>query len=259
MGTLFLSERRVVLSFNGEENAERDQPVGTPQGSPVSPVLSAIYTSPLLCKPRAADGCTLGMYVDDGIIFAQGRDWDTVTEALKAQYVICEEWLVRNNLAIEPEKTELIFFRSPRAKKNLPPDRLTIPATATSPSYRVNPKPTIRYLGFFINHKLDWKPHVEIMCNRARASIKALQILGSTHRGLSMANWRLVFNAVCLPVLSYGCTLWFKRKRNLGLTKMVQQVINDGVKLISGAFARHPESLFTSSRGCPRHISTWTN
>jgi hypothetical protein len=143
----FLSERRVVLSFNGEENAERDQPVGTPQGSPVSPVLSAIYTSPLLCKPRAADGCTLGMYVDDGIIFAQGRDWDTVTEALKAQYVICEEWLVRNNLAIEPEKTELIFFRSPRAKKNLPPDRLTIPANATSPSYRVNPKPTMWYWG----------------------------------------------------------------------------------------------------------------
>jgi hypothetical protein len=53
VGTLtFLSEQRVTLSFNGEENAERDQPVGTPQGSPVSPVLSAIYTSPLLCKPR---------------------------------------------------------------------------------------------------------------------------------------------------------------------------------------------------------------
>jgi hypothetical protein len=38
------------------------------------------------------------MYVDDGIIFAQGRSWDTVMEALKVQYVICEEWLVQNNL-----------------------------------------------------------------------------------------------------------------------------------------------------------------
>jgi hypothetical protein len=195
------------------------------------------------------------MYVDDGIIFAQGRDWDTVTEALKAQYVICEEWLVRNNLAIEPEKTELIFFRPPRAKKNPPPDRLTIPATATSPSYRVNPKPTIRYLGFFINHKLDWKPHVEIMCNRTRASIKALQILGSTHRGLSMANWRLVFNAVCLPVLSYSCTLWFKRKCNFGLTKMVQQVINNGVKLIASAFRTAPrEPLHELTRVPPAYF-----
>jgi hypothetical protein len=236
----FLSERRVILSFNGEENVERDQLVGTPQGSLVLPVLLAIYTSPLLCKPMAADGCTLGMYVDDRIIFAQGRDWDTVTEALKAQYVICEEWLVQNNLAIEPEKTKLIFFRSPQARKDLPPDRLTTPATAMSPAYRVNPKPTIQYLGFFINHKLDWKPHVEIMCNQACASIKALQILGSMHCGLSMANWRLVFNAVCLPVLSYGCTLWFKHKHNLGLTKMVQQVINNRVKLIAGAFRTAP-------------------
>ena len=55
-----------------------------------------------------------------------------------------------------------------------------------------------------------------------------------------MANWRLVFNAVCLPVLAYGSILWFKRKRNFGLTKMVQQVINDGVKLIAGAFRTAP-------------------
>ena len=58
--------------------------------------------------------------------------------------------------------------------------------------YRVTPKPVVRYLGFFLHFRLDWDPHVTIMCNRARASLKALQVLGNTHRGLSMANWRLV-------------------------------------------------------------------
>jgi hypothetical protein len=141
--------------------------------------------------------------------------------------------------AIEPEKTELIFIHPLHAKKNLP---LNYPSNGNlPPTYRVNPKLTIQYLGFFINHKLNWKSLMEIMCNCAQASIKVLQILGSTHCRLSMANWRLVFNAICLPVLSYGCTLWFKHKCNLGLTKMVQQVINDGVKLITGAFCMAPQ------------------
>ena len=91
--------------------------MGTPQGSPVSPVLSALYTSPLLKIPIAAEGCTLGMYVDDGVIFAEGLDWASVYRKLADQYRVCEDWLRRNNLAIEPEKSELICFRSLGARK----------------------------------------------------------------------------------------------------------------------------------------------
>ena len=106
----FLQDRKVELTFNGQTTQEQDQPVGTLQGSPVSPVLSAIYTSPLLTIPMVADGCTLGMYVDDGVIFAEGPDWALVNTTLREQYRVCDEWLRRNNLAIKPEKTELIYF-----------------------------------------------------------------------------------------------------------------------------------------------------
>jgi hypothetical protein len=70
------------------------------------------------------------------------------------------------------------------------------------------------------------------MCNRARTSIKALQVLGNSIRGLSMANWRLVLNAVCLPVLTYGSQLWFLTGAAKGLTNMVRQV--------TGAFRTAP-------------------
>ena len=149
---------------------------------------------------------------------------------------MCDEWLRRNNLAIEPEKTELIYFRSPWARSDLPPDRLYLPDPVHHSYYRVTPKPTIQYLGFFINHKMDWTPHVDTICNRARASLKALQVLGNTHHGLSMANWRLVFNAICLPVLSYGCQLWANSRKYKMLVKTVQGVFNEGVKVISRAF-----------------------
>jgi hypothetical protein len=78
------------------------------------------------------------------------------------------------------------------------------------------------------------------MCNRARASIKALQVLGNSIRGLSMANWRLVLNAVCLPVLSYGSQLWYLTGAAKGLINMVQRVQNDMVKQVTGVFHTAP-------------------
>ena len=114
--------------------------------------------------------------------------------------------------------------------------------------YWVTPKPIMQYLRFFLHFCLDWEPHVTIMCNRARASLKALQVLGNTHRGLSMANWHLVFNAVCLPVLSYGCQLWATSHKYKSLCARAQLVFNEGVCLISGAFRTAPQE--------PLHVLT---
>ena len=58
---------------------------------------------------------SLGMYVDDGLLFACAEEWADVTTLLRAQYSVCEEWLRRSGLAIEPDKTELLFFQKPYA------------------------------------------------------------------------------------------------------------------------------------------------
>jgi hypothetical protein len=145
----FLTERKVTLSLNMTKSEERSQlPVGTLQGSPVSPVLSALYTLPLLNKPGEWNNSSLGMYVDDGVIFAHGPDWETVNRLLKARYQVCEDWLRRAGIAIEPDKTELIYFRRPWARNELTPTRLYL-ADPPNSTYTALPKPTVRYLGFF--------------------------------------------------------------------------------------------------------------
>lgn len=118
----------------------------------------------------------------------------------------------------------------------LPPlSHILLPDPSINSYYVVQSVNTVRYLGFHTNHKLDWSTHINIMCNRACASLEALQLLGNSVRRLSAANWRLVYNALCLPVLTYGCQLWFTGQQKT-LVKKLQAVQNEGVKIIAGAF-----------------------
>ena len=62
----------------------------------------------------------------------------------------------------------------------------------------------LRYLGFFINHKLKWTTYVTTMAMRAQSTIKSISLLGNSVRGLDFMNWRRVYNALIMPVLTYG-------------------------------------------------------
>jgi hypothetical protein len=117
----FLANRKVCLRFNNITSDQREQPVGVPQGSPLSPVLSIAYTSPLLSKMGRWNNSSLGMYIDDGILFTCAEEWTDVERLLRAQYTVCDEWLRCSGLAIKPDKTELLFFQKPYECDPMPP------------------------------------------------------------------------------------------------------------------------------------------
>ena len=89
----FLKDCTVKLWFNSITSDPFNFAVGTPQGSPVSPVLSIIYTSPLLHKMRNWTNSSLGMYVDDGAIFTCGQSWPSIAKTMRDCYEICVKWL----------------------------------------------------------------------------------------------------------------------------------------------------------------------
>jgi hypothetical protein len=80
--SLFLADRRVKLHFNNILSEECTQLVRVPQGSPLSPVLSIAYTAPLLGKMANWNNSSLGMYVDDGLLFACAEEWEDIAKIL---------------------------------------------------------------------------------------------------------------------------------------------------------------------------------
>ena len=235
----FLKDYTVRLKFNSKILDPFDYTVGTPQGSPVSPVLSTIYTSPLLHKMKHWNKASLGRYIDDRVIFACGWNWDQVKSTMHNSYQECVDWLMRAGLNVKPEKTELIFFWK-RGDREEPPHHIHLPNPTLNTDYQVQAANTLRYLSFFFDSCLNWSHHIKVICNRARMSLKALQLLGNSVRGLDEASWRLAYNAICLPVLTYGCQLWYSGKQVM-LVKKLQMVQNDAVKIILGTFRTTPQ------------------
>jgi hypothetical protein len=85
---------------------------GTPQGSPLSPILSAIYTANLLNASKQWEHSDLTMYIDDGMIYA-------VATKARDRFHEVLAWLYRNGLDTDPAKTELMTFKKRTANRDL--------------------------------------------------------------------------------------------------------------------------------------------
>ena len=92
---------------------------GTPQGSLLSPILSALYTSSLLEMAKQWDHSDLSLYIDDGAIYSVSNTLIAATERTMKYHGEVLTWLQDNGLAINPSKSELITFTKKHANQDL--------------------------------------------------------------------------------------------------------------------------------------------
>jgi hypothetical protein len=169
--------------------------------------------------------------------------YGSVTAASKATrlYEQAASWLFDVGLRLDPEKTEFMIFCTRHVERHFGPHipRLALQDPSNG-EYSIKTSKVVRYLGIYFNPTLSWKEHVSIMASRARSSLAALGVLGNSVRGLDFANWRKVYLAVILPILTYGSPIWFTDIRQKGLVQPLQVAQNQACRRLSGAFHTTP-------------------
>jgi len=126
--------------------------IGIGQGSALSPILSALYLTPIIktFKKRIKNlnkeiPIDILLFVDNRLLISQEKSYSLSNSFLLCSYNIISKILIDASLIMEHNKTEVFHFMRARHPPN-PSINLT---SIGGPI--INPKPIWRYLGFFFD------------------------------------------------------------------------------------------------------------
>jgi len=122
----FLVKRKTNYTWNESSSQMFEVNVGVGQGSTLSPILSALYLSPLLyiLEKRLKTlkiPVSLLSFVDDGLLISQNKSIDISNSQLFCSYNILSSLLDKFGLNIEHSKTETFHFNRSHGTFNPPP------------------------------------------------------------------------------------------------------------------------------------------
>ena len=105
-----MTERQVAMSFDGTTLPSVQKPdFGTPQGSPISPILATIFAG-IVIQQYNHPGSNLLAYVDNHLLIMVSNSVITNCRELGKAYQHLNTLFGQINLNIEPVKTEAIHF-----------------------------------------------------------------------------------------------------------------------------------------------------
>jgi len=195
----FLSKRQCRLIFQGPPKAFCPVTVGTPQGSPISPLLCVVYVASL--HPAIPQGLAIS-YVDDLTITVGSDPVNSSIRALEYYFSIIQRQGADLGAAFSVAKTKLIHCRKPKDRSDVSFTPIVINDVLFAPTQAV------RWLGYWLTPTLHSSVHFLRRLALAKASFATIRQLSAAGKGLS--SWckkKLVFSAI-LPIIIYGCDLF---------------------------------------------------
>ena len=167
----FLSQRSCRLLFQGSPRIFSPVQVGTPQGSPVSPLLFVLYVSALhIDIPK---GVTLS-YVDDFGLTAASLSYRTNIRILQKAFGVIRAKARAREVEFGVPKTELIHWRTP--KKRDPPGSGSAPPICLDGQV-FRSLPCVRWLGYWLAADLSSSHHFTRRLALAQAAFATVKRL----------------------------------------------------------------------------------
>ncbi|RAL64496.1 hypothetical protein DID88_001971 [Monilinia fructigena] len=174
---------------------------GTPQGSPLSPVLYMLYLAELLNQDQAL---RFG-YADDIALYRIGSTLEENVTAITQDVRRIEAWGLANKVAFAPEQLEMMHFtrrRHAHAPEAVISPTLTIQPTTSAPGD--TKQPALRWLGVWLDRKLTFKRHIAERVEKARKVALHIKHLANTVHGSPAASLRKATITCVMPSLLYG-------------------------------------------------------
>ncbi|EDO03066.1 hypothetical protein SS1G_05545 [Sclerotinia sclerotiorum 1980 UF-70] len=258
----FLTGRRVRIRLEGVITKEYPVACGTPQGSPLSPILYMLYLAELLNR----DKDTQFGYADDISIFHCSKDFSTNAKVLQRRVRKIIKWGEDNKISFAPEKFELLHITRRHTTDNPPlvvnRDLVITPVPIATTAKTT---PTMRWLGVYFDRRLSFLQHVKERTTKAMKVSAHIRSIARTVHGPPASYLRKAVIACVLPVALYGTEVWYAGMTKPGLgqhgpdrsmdmkahLKLIDKVINTAARGTIPVYKTTPIVALIKEAGLP--------
>ena len=162
----FLSDRTLTVLFEGCSSHEVFLEAGTPQGSPLSPLIYIIYVNDY---PESIN-CSLSQFADDTALWTRSYTRAQGIRTLQKSLNELESWCRRWRVKLNGEKSNLLFISRCREKESQNHALHLF-------NDLIRPVKTAKFLGIEIDSQLSFEKHIDGIQNRTTKRMNVLKVL----------------------------------------------------------------------------------
>jgi len=194
----FLSERTCTLVFHGAPNHSSPVSVGTPQGSPISPLLFLLYLASL---HRLIPKGLMVSYVDDFSITVASSSYRANVHRLQELFSTISAKGGDIVLSFSVPKTELVHWRTP--SQRTPPS--TAPIELDGHLFHLSK--VVKWVGYWFTPALSPIHHFGHRLSLAQGICSFVKRHSSRGAGVRPFLCHRIATGLLLPILKYGADL----------------------------------------------------
>ena len=194
----YLTNRHQIVKVCNMQSSRRSIMSGVPQGSILGPILFLIYINDLSFDIQDS---MVDLYADDSTLYSKDTSTQLIECKLQNNLNMVTDWCMKNNMAINPQKTKCMLIGSKAKLRNAKELNITVN------NILIQNVTSHKLLGVIIDSSLTWNLQVESVCKKANSKIALLKRINyflNEHMRI------LFYNAYILPVFDYCCSIWGK-------------------------------------------------
>jgi hypothetical protein len=221
----FLSDRTAFVSLNKSNSFIFKILAGVPQGSVIAPHLFNVFINDIPI-PNVGE---LALFADDTAYFVEAGFHDLkfikskLLSALSTFHSFFHDW----KIALNDNKTEFMMFtRSSNMIRMCQSDK--IPFNNISHSWKAH----VRYLGVFLDTKLLFKHHLDIVLTKAKSiTYSTLYPILKKKSGTTVDSKLRIYKSLIRPIFTYACPIFINcaktnfNKLQVFQNKLLRQIL----------------------------------
>ena len=217
----YFSERVAILKYN-EVSVQKQVTKGCPQGSCCGPGYWNIQYDSILNLKYSANTKVVA-FADDLLVLSKGKSLLEAENYMNMDIHKISKWAEKNKISFNESKSKVMLV-SRQNRWNGKEVNVLLNGK------RLDQADTIKYLGIYLDDKLNFKNHMDHVTTRCMNLVHALSRSAKQNWGLGHKSLRTIYTGAILPIMSYGAPVWISALMSSEIYrkkyKRVQRLIN---------------------------------